>query len=193
MSQNDPTNVSAAFEMLLEEIEAEIDFQDQLGARAFGKHDYDAAHKAADYAAQIGAFRERVATFREEWVALVLSHQDRKEEELPGTQRSDLGRLPKGVATPQSAYRQPILQVLIEMGGSGRMNDVLKKVEQVMRGRLRPVDYEPHRSDGVLRWSKSAQWARNRMAREGLLKSDSQRGIWEISEAGRQALTKGTR
>lgn len=190
MSQNDPTNVSAAFEMLLEEIQAEVDFQDQLGMKAFGKHDYDAAHKAADYAAQIASLRDKVATLRKEWESLVLSHYGRKEEALPDTQRRELGRLPKGLATPQSAYRHPILQVLVEMGGSGSVNDVLTRVEQVMRGKLKRVDYEPHRSDGILRWSKSAQWACNQKAREGLLKSDSQRGVWEISDHGRAALSK---
>jgi restriction endonuclease Mrr len=67
------------------------------------------------------------------------------------------------------------------------------RVEQVMRGSLKQVDYEPLPSDGTQRWSKSAQWARNRIAREGLLKSDSPRGIWEISDKGRQVLTKDTR
>jgi restriction system protein len=188
MAQNDPTNVSVAFEMLLETIEDEIDFQSQLGTQAFQKHDYDAAHKAADYAAQIGVFRDKVATFRKEWETLVLSHQDIAEDVPPGTQRHDLGRLPKGIATPQSAYRQPILQVLIEMGGSARMSEVLMRVEQLMRGSLKQVDYEPLPSDETQRWSKSAQWARNRLAREGLLKSDSPRGIWEISDKGRKAL-----
>jgi hypothetical protein len=66
MAQNDPTNVSVAFEMLLETIEDEIDFQGQLGTQAFQKHDYDTAHKAADYAAQIAVFRDKVATLRKE-------------------------------------------------------------------------------------------------------------------------------
>ncbi len=77
------------------------------------------------------------------------------------------------------------------MGGSARTSDILTRVEQLMRGKLKEVDYEPHRSDGTVRWSKSAQWARNRMAREGLLKADSPRGVWEISDAGHMAITKG--
>ena len=190
MTRNDPTNVSIAFEMLLKTIEDEADFQAQLGTQAFQRHDYEAAHNVADYAAQIATFRDKITTLRKEWETLVLSHQDRKEAEPPGIQRSDLEHLPRGKATPQSAYRQPILQVLIEMGGSGRMSDVLTRVEQVMRGRLKQVDYEPLPSDGMLRWSKSAQWARNRMAREGLLKPNSPRGVWEISDAGRKALDR---
>ncbi len=188
MIENDLTNVPAAFEMLLETIEDEIEFQDQLGTQAFQKHDYDAAHKAAGYAAQIAAFRDKVTAFRKEWETLVLSHQDKAEDGPPGTQRQDLGRLPKGTATPRSAYRQPILQVLIEMGGSGRMSDVLMRVEQVLRGRLKQVDYEPLPSDGIQRWTKSAQWTRYSLVKEGLLKSNSPQGIWEITEEGSNAL-----
>jgi hypothetical protein len=35
MIENNPTNVSAAFEILLEEVETEIDFSDRTGAKAF--------------------------------------------------------------------------------------------------------------------------------------------------------------
>jgi len=34
MIENNPTNVSAAFEILLEEVETEIDFIDRVGANA---------------------------------------------------------------------------------------------------------------------------------------------------------------
>lgn len=199
MSQNDPTNVSAAFEMLLEEIEAEITFQGKLSTQAFERHDFAAAHKAADYATLIAAFKDETATLRKKWEALTLSQQDKQPEKqskkentkATHTRRRDLGRVPKGSGTPQRDYRRPILQVLVEMGGSGSTNDVLTRVEQVMRGTLKPADYEPHAADGMLRWSKAAQWSRNSMAREGLLKQDSPRGIWEISDAGRQALKSG--
>lgn len=195
MTENDPTNVSAAFEMLLEEVDVEIVFQNKLGTRAFEGSDYGAFRKAADYAAQIAAFRNEVVSLRGKWEALIQSQQDKrpvKEATGAGTHRRDLGRAPMGKATPQRAYRQPILQALVEMGGSGRMNEVLARVEQMMRTRLKSLDYEPLPADGMLRWSKSAQWSRNSMAREGLL-ADSPRGIWTISEAGRRALKEWLR
>lgn len=51
MIDNDPTNVVAAFEMLLEEIEAEIDFVSRVGARAFAARDYDKAREMLERAA----------------------------------------------------------------------------------------------------------------------------------------------
>jgi len=46
MIENNPTNVQAAFEMLLEEIEADIDFVNGVGSKAFEKRDYDRAREA---------------------------------------------------------------------------------------------------------------------------------------------------
>ena len=50
MIENNPTNVIAAFEILLEEIEAEIDFVNQVGAKSFEKRDYDRARDALENA-----------------------------------------------------------------------------------------------------------------------------------------------
>jgi len=58
-----------------------------------------------------------------------------------------------------------------------------------MKGTLRDVDYQPlGSSPDMPRWRNTAQWARNSMVHEGLLKADSPRGVWEIAEKGRQML-----
>jgi restriction system protein len=76
------------------------------------------------------------------------------------------------------------------MGGSGRMSDVLDRVGGLMKNTLREVDHDPLASNPDLpRWRNAAQWARNSMVRDGLLKADSPRGIWEITKAGREALS----
>lgn len=41
MIENNPTNLRAAFEMLLEKIEAETDFVTGVGSKAFEKRDLD--------------------------------------------------------------------------------------------------------------------------------------------------------
>jgi hypothetical protein len=67
MIENYPTNVVAAFEMLLEEIETEIDFVNRIGTRAFESRDYERAQEALQHAAQITAFRDKVDGLRREW------------------------------------------------------------------------------------------------------------------------------
>lgn len=71
------------------------------------------------------------------------------------------------------------------------MADVLEKVLQAMQQVLKDVDYQPLASDPDLpRWRNTAQWARAAMVKEGLMKGDSPRGMWEISDAGRRHLAE---
>ena len=91
MIENNPTNVSSAFEMLLEEVEAEIDFVNGVGAKAFGGRDYDKAKEALERSGTLTAFRDRVAALRKEWEELAgmnLLKTKRKE------QRKQLKELP---------------------------------------------------------------------------------------------------
>ena len=188
MIENDPSNVFSAFEMLLEEIEAEIDFVNTVGAKAFEKRDYEKAKEALERAGMLNAFRDKIAGLRREWQELAAVAESQEDEETKA-QRRDLGRLRKGLRTPEAAYCRPILQVLEEMGGSGETAEVLDRVGQKMKGILKDVDYDPLASSpDNPRWRNAAQWARNSMVKDGLLKEDSPRGVWEISDRGRELL-----
>lgn len=102
------------------------------------------------------------------------------------------GRLPRGLRTPEAAFVLPILRALEELGGSASMKRVLEKVGVTMKGRLREVDYQSLKSDpNCPRWNNTAQWARNAMVVDGLLKDDSPHGVWEIAPAGREYLQRG--
>jgi hypothetical protein len=188
MIENNPTNVSSAFEMLLEEVEAEIDFVNGVGSKAFEGRDYDKAKEALERSGTLTAFRDRVATLRKEWEEMAAA-AERDEDEDTRAQRRNLGKLRKGVRTPESAYYRPILQVLEKMGGSGKVAEVLERVGKLMKPVLKKVDFGPLASGpDNPRWRNAAQWARNSMIRDGLLKGDSPRGIWEISDKGRAML-----
>ncbi|HEY6284670.1 MAG TPA: winged helix-turn-helix domain-containing protein [Ktedonobacteraceae bacterium] len=191
MVENNATDVFAAFEILMEEIEAEVNLINNIATRAMERRDYEGAHEAIDHAAQVTAFRDKIVSLRKEWKTLTVTQGGNAEEEILSVKRRNLGRLQRGLRTPEIAYFQPILEALNELGGSAEMNAVVERVEQSMRGVLRQVDYEPLASGTeMLRWRNTAQWARNTMVEEGLLKLDSPRGIWEITEAGRRALGK---
>lgn len=191
MIENGTGHVFAAFEILLEEIETEIDIINGLGAKAFEKGDYESAREILERAGQTTAFRDKVAALRKEWQALSTVVTNKESEELINVERRNMGRLQRGLRTPEGAYYQPILRALTEFGGSAKINDVLKRVEEIIRSALKRVDYEPLASDpGNPRWRNTAQWARNSMVQEGLLKSNSPRGIWEISEKGSEFFRK---
>lgn len=191
MIENNPSNVSSGFEMLLEEVEAEIGFFTRIGSRAFESRDFRKVDEARTQAEKITAFRDKVAALRKEWDTI--SGSEAEEDEETKAERRNLGRLRKGQRTPEAAYYLPILKALIELGGSAKMQAVLDKVHTAMKPILRDVDHEPLASDSDMpRWRNSAQWARNSMRQEGLLKDDSPHGTWEITEAGRARITEGS-
>lgn len=189
MIQNNPTNVVAAFEILLEEIETEIDFTNRVGSRAFEARDYDRAREALEQAAQLTAYRDKLAALRRDWDRLVPVIDEEAEDAETSESRRNLRRLRRGLRTPEEAYYRPILRVLERRGGSGQVAEVLDEVREEMKSILRDVDFEPLASDSNNpRWRNAAQWARNSMVNEGLLKSGSPRGVWEIAEKGREYL-----
>lgn len=189
MIQNNPTNVVAAFEILLEEIETEIDFTNRVGSRAFEAREYDRAREALEQAAQPTAYRDKLSALRREWDRLVLVLDEEPEDAETSESRRNLGRLRRGLRTPEDAYYRPILRVLERRGGSGQVSEILEEVREEMKDILRDVDFEPLASDPHNpRWRNAAQWARNSMVNEGLLKSGSPRGVWEITQKGRDFL-----
>lgn len=192
MNKNIPTDVSAAFELLLEEIEIEINTLDRAASKASDEHDRISAREALEQADQITAFRDKVVSLRKEWETLAEAPKVSESKEIIPVERRNMGRLQRGMRTPEEAYYQPILKILNEAGGSVRISDVMAKLEPLMKGVLKQVDYEPLPSQPeTTRWYNTAQWARNTMVKEGLLKSNSRWGIWEITEAGRRYLAKG--
>lgn len=102
--------------------------------------------------------------------------------------RGNLGRLPRGKRTPEREYYRPILRVLARRGGSGRTADVLEEVYEEVQEILTEADLQPVPSGNEPCWRDTARWARNDMVKNGLLKSGSPYGTWEISEKGYQYL-----
>lgn len=145
---------------------------------------------AHQQALRLTDYRAKIAALRKEWGVLAVAfdpHSEASEQERAA--RRDFGRLQRGVRTPEEAFRLPILQTLVQMGGSGKVRDVLARVEKLVKPELSEADYQHLPSTpNTPRWYNTAQWARNSMVQEGLLRADSPRGTWEISEAGRQVV-----
>ena len=183
----DRNEVSAAFEIVLEEVETVVDSLNLDGAGAFQKGDYDTARGLIEIATKLAEFRGKVRGLQKEWENLFstrIPHKPRR--------RKRTSRLDRGLRTPEDAFRRPILETLIELGRSASVGKVLDRVEEKMKAILNTYDRQPLPSEPhTIRWRNNAQWCRNTMVQEGLLKADSPRGIWEISDKGREALKRG--
>jgi hypothetical protein len=96
-------------------------------------------------------------------------------------------RAAPGSVLPVHEYWLPILGILVEAGGSAPSNDVVEALGERMKNTLSPRDFEPLKS-GEIRWRNRARFARLRMKERGLLSDASHRGVWEITDAGRDYL-----
>ena len=86
--------------------------------------------------------------------------------------------------TPQSEFRAPILRVLLRLGYRGRAGLILDEVGSEMGDALNEVDKRRLESGNDIRWRNAAQWERQVMVNEGLLRDDSPKGTWELTESG---------
>ena len=84
---------------------------------------------------------------------------------------------------PQKEFREPLLQVIHELGGSAHVHDLRPTLRERMESRLLPGDFE-HVSGGVERWWNAACWVRQELVNEGYFRKDSPRGVWALSEKG---------
>ncbi len=182
----DQNEVAIAFDIVLEEIENAIATLNREGAQAFQVGKYDVARELMEKGSQMTAFRTKVVDLQKEWVnifAAVTPSKVRKRS------RNVAARLKRGLRTPEGEFRVPIMQCLVDLGGSAPMTEVLDRVERVMKDRLNAYDRLPLPSDPTqIRWRNTAQWARNAMVKEGLLAPDLPRGVWEITSAGKRWL-----
>lgn len=108
--------------------------------------------------------------------SMVGRSNDNGQQKPPRKKRS---REPK---TSREVLRKEIIRALESLGGAGQVQQVLAKMEEQLEGNLLSRDMETL-STGVLVWMNNAQWERTRMVQDGILKSDSRRGTWELSEA----------
>ena len=84
---------------------------------------------------------------------------------------------------PQKAFRQPLLEVIHELGGSVHVRQLRPIMEERMRPLLLPGDRQVV-STGDERWWNATCWERSTLVKEGILRSDSPRGTWALSDKG---------
>ena len=100
-------------------------------------------------------------------------------------------RLPRGKRLPQKDYELPILESLYELKGSAKAKNVLGMVETRVKHLLTDIDYQILSDGREPRWRKTANFARRDLVNRGLLASDSEWGVWELTDEGIAEVEKG--
>lgn len=79
------------------------------------------------------------------------------------------------------------------MGGKATEKEVFESIEQKMGRFFNDLDLEILKDGYTKRWQKNVAWERYILVKEGLLKFDSPRGVWEITEKGKKILADNKR
>ena len=94
---------------------------------------------------------------------------------------------PSDTPLPRTHYALPILKALSQLGGFAATSEVLRTVRQLMENELKPIDLS-QRPAGHLYWENRIHDMRRELINQGLMLANSSRGIWEISDTGREYL-----
>ena len=182
----DTNEVNGAFEILLEELEGVVRALNDDADRVFRSRNYDKAQELIQDARGLDQFHDKVKNLQSEWQTLFAPKAPKRK----ASKRAHRGRLSRGLRTPEEAFVMPMLETLVEMGGSAPMRKVLTILGKKMKPILNKHDRERLSSPPTfeIRWRNTAEWCRYKMVRDGLLKGDSPRGVWEITDKGRRAL-----
>lgn len=99
-------------------------------------------------------------------------------------------RVPAGSILAEEEYEIPLLEALMDAGGSAASRDVVEAVGKKLAGRLTDVDREALNSGGI-RWENRIQFVRLKMIERGWMEKDVPRGTWAISDEGRKQVAGG--
>jgi hypothetical protein len=201
-SKDKSKGVEVAFEILEEEIDIAINELSERIAQLSKQQEFDKAEALIDVGRKVKEYKEKIMALKREWKEIFEQEEIRNETSETSIQKDDdrlfnsesveLGikkakeRLKKGLRTPEEEYIIPILESLIELGGKGKIGQVLKRVYEKMKVKLTWYDMQKLPSSGEIRWENTAQWVRFYLVRQGFLSKDSPRGVWEITDKGRE-------
>ena len=152
----------------------------EMGADLFLNGDMEEIRDHTELVGQLDELSKMLQTLKKEWERLdfvFIENQPHIREE----------RGESGQRTPQEDFRLPLLQALEKNGGSGITRIIVDTVGELIHEKLLPGDFQLLKA-GEIRWRNATMWSRYDLIVDGLMKNDSPRGVWEISEQGREYL-----
>lgn len=94
-----------------------------------------------------------------------------------------------GKITSQPQYTKPILEVLIEKGGQGKVHEIIKGVYNKIQNKLTEHDLALLPSGREKRWENQLRWQAFNLKKKGIIDPKSPHGSWKITEQGKQFYT----
>jgi restriction system protein len=186
------TDVEEALDLLSEEVREEIQRIRKEGAGAMLKGDLATARSVIDFAEKLEHFAGNVDRLVEEWNSISDQQEAQPEPVRAIVSKIFPNKARKGTITTHEEFYVPLLQALVNLGGTAKTKDALDEVGRIMEGKLEPKDFDFLKSGTeTIRWRNKVMWARSSLVNQlGLMKSDSAFGVWAISDKGREYLSR---
>jgi restriction system protein len=91
----------------------------------------------------------------------------------------------------QSEIEVPLLRCLADMGGRGKPAEIYERIRSFFPN-LTDTDLAETLESGGSKWTNRIQWVRQRLVSRGEL-SNAERGVWAITQKGRERISKDNR
>lgn len=88
--------------------------------------------------------------------------------------------------TPELLYQFLVLKILVKAGGSAERCRILDIIKRDYANLLTGKDLSEYRSGHGERWKNHISFAREHLKEIGYLRKDSPRGLWEITDKGKE-------
>jgi len=103
----------------------------------------------------------------------------------PTPNKRTAGTRSRSPRTDMGIFKEQIILALRKFGGRAKATEIIEEVGKQLEGKMLPGDLEWNERNNLYAWQHKTQWARFHLTQDGTLRSDSPRGIWELSESHR--------
>jgi restriction system protein len=188
-------DVLAAYELLLEQLDAVMVQINRQGSAAFVASDHERARQLLGQVDELRQLRVRVQALQSELAKLAQPQPTKKDVSRSSAKTKSIVR-PTTQPSEQkptyyTIYRPLVLRALVDLGGRAPIRTVLDRVHQAILASLKDEDYTPWPSDPRRpRWESRVRMCAVQLRSKRFMKPNPSESEWEISEAGREEAAK---
>jgi hypothetical protein len=171
-------SVTNAFHDLITALQESLETAKASGAQAFQRAEFETAQKAADRGQALQSILESAEELKSKW------------EGVEGTDdlEEDRWDVQVGLEPTQEDLIFPVLYVLDQAGGNAPSEEILDRVEALLKEKLTPEEFGSLSEGWAGPLRGSASKLERQMARRGLIHAKGQPGHWNLTPQGRMSL-----
>lgn len=188
MNQKSWINMNAAFEFLLEELEAELAHMENVAGRALQTHRHDWAREFSELATVVTDFRNEVRNLQKQWQERAAWIEESEDKFGVAAEWRAASRYVQEPRTPLADYFDPLLQAIHRLGDAARTEELARALPELMQGVLTDADRQPLAAlPRIPRWRNALVWALRDMVADGWLEpaaAGTPADVWRATEGG---------